>query len=153
MSLFPERKLARCPGGQEFFAYNGDQYSSLYDLARGLEHMDEGAFAHHVNHERNDFHNWVKDVIGDATLAHGLQHLHTRESMMRRVVLRIRFLELMKDAETRAPVTKVKKKEPGKKSTAKKKTAKSTTKKPKKKTTTSKATKKTTKKTTKKRRR
>lgn len=100
MELQPEKKLSRCNDGRQFWAANGNQFWSLHDLAKGLQGMDEHTFGHHVNHERNDFHAWVHDVVGDSTLAQGLLHLHDKHSMMRRVVLRIRFLELMKDSNS-----------------------------------------------------
>src|SRR3989344_7239466 len=98
MDLQPEKKPAKCKDGEQFWSANGHQFWTLYDLARGIQGMDDNAFAHHVNTHRNDFRAWVHDVIGDSTLAQGLVHLHDKESMMRRIVLRIRFLELMKDS-------------------------------------------------------
>ena len=31
--------------------------------------MDDGVFRHHVNDEKNDFYNWIRDVIEDQFLA------------------------------------------------------------------------------------
>jgi H+-transporting ATPase len=38
-------------------------------LAKGLVAISDDTFAYHVNSERNDFCNWVRDVIGDKKLA------------------------------------------------------------------------------------
>jgi hypothetical protein len=142
MNLEPSKKLKKCTADKQFWACNGQSYGSLYDLAKGLQSMDAGAFGHHVNQDRNDFHSWVKDVIGDHTLAHGLLHMHDRNSMMKRVVLRIRFLELMSEAGSKAaPKRRATLKKP---KTLKKKTVKVVKKK------TAKVAKKTTRKTVKK---
>jgi hypothetical protein len=106
MELQPEKKLSACGKEESFFANNGGAYSSLYDLKHGLEQMDEGAFGHHVNDAKNDFSNWVGDVIGDATLAQGLMHLSDKDSMHKRVALRIRFLELIRDGAAALPKKK-----------------------------------------------
>jgi len=31
--------------------------------------MDDGAFCHHVNQDRNDFYNWIKDAFKENELA------------------------------------------------------------------------------------
>ena len=107
MSLEPEKKLKNCPKGKQFWAANGGEYHNLYDLERGLQEMDEGTFRHHVNEQKNDFKAWVHDVVKDTTLAQGLHYLGDKDSMTRRVALRIRFLELMKDAKPQVVAAKV----------------------------------------------
>ena len=41
----------------------------MKDLADGLAAMSEEIYAYHASTERNDFCNWVRDVIGDGDLA------------------------------------------------------------------------------------
>lgn len=108
MSTNPRRKLRSCSNGKQFWAKDGKEYWSLYDLARGLSEMHPETFKHHVSGSRNDFNKWVKEVVGDGTLAQGLRYLHDKESMAKRVTLRIRFLELMDDSKIGVKVPKVK---------------------------------------------
>ena len=102
MELTPEKKLATCDDEKKFLSRNGQIYRSLGELAKGLQTMDEETFSHHASQEKNDFSQWVQDVLGDHTLGQGLLHMSDRESMAKRVELRIRFLELMKSSTSRA---------------------------------------------------
>ena len=43
--------------------------AQLPELAEVLEDLEDHVFDHHVNPERNDFHNWVKEVFKDVELA------------------------------------------------------------------------------------
>jgi len=56
-----------------FWVCDGRAIRSLRELPDVLKSMDAGAFKHHVNKERNDFANWIKDVIKDKTLAKSLK--------------------------------------------------------------------------------
>jgi hypothetical protein len=48
---------------------DGSVYSSLAEMAKGLRKMHPDTFKYHANQEKNDFHNWIKDVFGDQKLA------------------------------------------------------------------------------------
>jgi hypothetical protein len=52
-----------------FFLQNGKVLNSVRELYDEIHKMPESVFFHHVTSERNDFSNWVKEVIGDKTLA------------------------------------------------------------------------------------
>ncbi len=52
-----------------FYLSNGKVLNSLRALYDEIHHMPDVVFFHHVTPERNDFANWVKEVIGDKTLA------------------------------------------------------------------------------------
>jgi len=54
---------------KKFFVEDGRVLGNMYELMESLKDMDEETFEHHVNKERNDFKNWVRDVIGDKALA------------------------------------------------------------------------------------
>lgn len=99
MNLQPARKLQNCDEEKKFWAQNGQTYKSLYDLVEGLRAMDDACFQHHVSPTKNDFSQWIGDVICDQTLSEGLAHLSTRDAMSKRLLLRIRFLELMHAAD------------------------------------------------------
>ena len=52
-----------------FWVNNGPIVSNIEHLGKEIRTMDRQTFAHHFNAEKNDFANWVKEVIGDKQLA------------------------------------------------------------------------------------
>ena len=45
----------------------------MRELAEALASMTEETFAYHLNAEKKDFSNWVRDIIGDKKLAEELE--------------------------------------------------------------------------------
>lgn len=76
-----------------FWFNHGVVAKSLRELSAALDDMNSVEFAHHVNAERNDFANWVSDVIGDEALAVKLRLLSTLEATRRMVARRVAELE------------------------------------------------------------
>jgi hypothetical protein len=65
-----ERKLLeKVPEERIFWCYGGATFRDMKELADGLVAMSDDIFAYHVNSEKNDFCNWVRDVIEDQELA------------------------------------------------------------------------------------
>jgi hypothetical protein len=62
-------KVSVCSQDKSFFVCDGSVYASLAELAKGLKRMHPDAYKYHANAEKNDFHNWIKDVFGDQKLA------------------------------------------------------------------------------------
>ncbi|RLI92081.1 MAG: hypothetical protein DRO65_00515 [Candidatus Altiarchaeales archaeon] len=85
--------LSDVPEDKVFYVRNGHILRNLRDLVKELETMDFQTFHHHVNPEKNDFANWINDVIGDKTLANEIRKLKTRRSIARHVTRRIKQLE------------------------------------------------------------
>jgi len=65
-----------------FWLRNGIPIKSMYELIKVLEVIDETTFSFHVNNEKNDFSNWLRDVIGDIGLAEKVFSARTREEML-----------------------------------------------------------------------
>ena len=57
------------PENKYFVLANGKPVQHVAELAEILDDIEDHVFNHHVNPERNDFHNWVKDVFEDVQLA------------------------------------------------------------------------------------
>jgi len=72
---------------------NGAAIKNLYELANELASMDEEVFRHHVNEEKNDFHNWVLHIIRDEHLANVFSEVRDRRLMLAAVEKRIDDLE------------------------------------------------------------
>jgi hypothetical protein len=62
-------KVSVCSQDKSFFVCDGSVYASLAELAKGLRKMNPDTYKYHANQEKNDFHNWIKDVFGNAKLA------------------------------------------------------------------------------------
>ncbi|MEM2915996.1 MAG: DUF5752 family protein [Candidatus Woesearchaeota archaeon] len=55
-----------------FYVSDGSVYATLAQLAKGLRKMHPDTYAYHANEQKNDFHNWVRDVFGEQKLAQKL---------------------------------------------------------------------------------
>lgn len=67
-----ERRLANVPDQYVFWCHDGRMIRSIRELKEALEFMSDEAYAYHANREKNDFSNWIKDIIGDEKLARDL---------------------------------------------------------------------------------
>ncbi|MFA4960730.1 MAG: hypothetical protein WC548_03655 [Candidatus Pacearchaeota archaeon] len=70
----------------EFYFYlaDGRVVKSLRELAEILDMVDSWIFDHHVNAEKNDFSNWIKDVYGNENLAKAIRGMD-RKKMTRAI--------------------------------------------------------------------
>lgn len=75
-----------------FYLNDGRVLRNLGELAAAMKDMGEGVFNHHVTSDRNDFRNWVNDVIGDRKLADSLGRSKTRESALGKINSRLKEL-------------------------------------------------------------
>jgi hypothetical protein len=81
--------LANVPPEKAFWVNNDGVLNNLDELASALKEMSMEQFQHHVSKEKNDFSNWIRDVIGDVTLANKLRRLKTKSAAVKAVRLRI----------------------------------------------------------------
>jgi len=61
--------LVDIDGDKRFFCEDGCVIKNLNELIDCLNHMTEEVFHHHVTSDKNDFSNWIRDVLGDEKLA------------------------------------------------------------------------------------
>lgn len=85
--------LSDVPPEKCFWANNGWIIRNLGELPMALENMNDDTFKYHVNKEKNDLSNWVKDVIGDKRLSTALKRVKTRKSSIKVVKQRIKQLK------------------------------------------------------------
>jgi hypothetical protein len=69
---------------------------NIYELADSIEGMNDCAFCYHVNTDRqkNDFANWVDQVLGDTALSLRLEGVYDRLQYVE--IIRKRIVELEK---------------------------------------------------------
>jgi len=87
-----EKLLGDVPDENVFRCYDGSIYRNMRELRDGLETLSDETFAFHVRAERNDFGNWVRDIIGDEKLARDLIKTRNKLQSAKSVAERIRSL-------------------------------------------------------------
>ncbi|RLJ02584.1 MAG: alpha-amylase [Candidatus Aenigmatarchaeota archaeon] len=87
--------LRRVEEGKEFYCRNGKIICSLEELAREIKKLDPETFLHHVNEEKNDFANWIENVIGDIVLANRIKRIKRQSTMSRVITARVARLNLL----------------------------------------------------------
>jgi hypothetical protein len=61
-----------------FITKKGKTIKNIEELHNYMAVIDEQEFKHHVNEQRNDFHNWIRDIHKDQVLANNLLKAKTR---------------------------------------------------------------------------
>ena len=87
-----ERFLANVPEEYMFKCCDGRILKNIQELRDCLNGMTDETFSYQVNKQKNDFSNWVKDVIGDEKLATDLRKSPTKTHAYIIVVARVAFL-------------------------------------------------------------
>lgn len=85
--------LGDVPADKVFWCHDGKTLKNMGELASALKHMSDETFNHHLNSDRNDFSAWVRDVIGDITLAGQLARVATRATAARKVEARLSSIQ------------------------------------------------------------
>ncbi|MDD5126944.1 MAG: hypothetical protein PHR43_02440 [Dehalococcoidales bacterium] len=87
------KMLGDVPAENSFWCHGGRTLKNLSELESGIKEMTDETFAYHANAEKNDFSNWVREVIGDGKLATDLSRARNRTEAARLVTGRIAFLK------------------------------------------------------------
>src|SRR3989338_6705055 len=77
----PEYEEPKLPEHHYFFLKTGESIKSLTELQQKIAWIDQDTFSHHVNDYKNDFANWIKEVLKDAELAEKVKAIKTREDL------------------------------------------------------------------------
>ena len=93
ISLEAERLLAEVPEAYVFYLNDGRILRNMENLRDALNSMSDDLFAYHANTEKNDFYNWVRDIINDEKLAKDLLRARNRIQTFRAVSRRAAFLK------------------------------------------------------------
>ncbi|HLF55099.1 MAG TPA: DUF5752 family protein [Candidatus Nanoarchaeia archaeon] len=84
--------LQNAQENQVFLLKGGRKIRNLHELVRELHRADEETFRYHVNEQKNDFANWIKDVLKDNVLATRVRNVKDKAAMERFVGTRIHEL-------------------------------------------------------------
>lgn len=72
-------------GEKQFWVNDGNVLKNLKELPRSLRSMSDETFLHHVNEHKNDFANWIEEVVGEKKLAEEVRTLQNRTAMIKAV--------------------------------------------------------------------
>ena len=83
--------LSDVPGDKVFYVNNGPVLRNLGDmLALPLSNEQ---FSYHCNSSKNDFFNWITEVIGDRKLAHEISHVKSKDALLKKIDARVKELQ------------------------------------------------------------
>ena len=72
-----------------FILSNGMKIKNPIELADSLRTMPNKVFEYHVNPHKNDFSNWIKDIIKDNKLADEIYKAESKNEMIKLIERRI----------------------------------------------------------------
>jgi flavoprotein len=99
VEVFLKRQLGKAaPETKHFILKGGKHLKTVYELMDELEQMTEDTFREHVNEAKNDFSNWINDVLGMKDLAEEIKKTNTRMDMQHKMLKRL-YDELKKAAK------------------------------------------------------
>jgi len=87
-----EKLLVKVPEEHAFWCHDGSIFRDMKELAEGLVKMPDEVFAYHANPEKNDFSNWVRNVLEDEILANNLATTSIKAQAAWFVATRLAFL-------------------------------------------------------------
>ncbi len=85
-----KKELINADDSNLFWVNGNGSLRNIKELAESLRSMSEETFSYHVNAEKNDFANWVKEVLQDSKLAADLKSAKTRTAAAKKVEARLK---------------------------------------------------------------
>lgn len=83
-------KVSVCSKDKSFFSSDGKVFTSLAELAIGLQRMHQDTFRYHANAQKNDFANWARDVFGEQQLADLALNARSQKHLAQMIYARLR---------------------------------------------------------------
>lgn len=99
--------LENVPERYAFYLKTGKKLLNVEQLAKELKTMEKDVFYHHVTDERNDFHNWIRDIVLDLELAEKMLNAKKPVDAVKVVEDRIKFIKSVSKAVKKVPAKAV----------------------------------------------
>ena len=87
------RALSDVNSKHNFWVSDGSVLKSINDLLSALKKMKKNIFQFHVNKEKNDFANWINDIIKDDKLAKEISKIKDRKGIIKKITQRVKWLK------------------------------------------------------------
>ncbi|HII29611.1 hypothetical protein COT48_06240 [Candidatus Woesearchaeota archaeon CG08_land_8_20_14_0_20_47_9] len=100
------RILRRVPADKSFWLCTNKYLRNLKELAEALVDIDNDTFRYHVNRDKNDFENWIKNVVGDKRLSREIARIKTKETLKKKIAERFNELSAIVKAHRHRAETK-----------------------------------------------
>jgi hypothetical protein len=78
-----------------FRCHDGQIINNLKELQNALATMSDDTYLYHSNSDKQDFSNWVQDIIGDQKLAKDLNNSRSRTKAVLAINRRVILFESM----------------------------------------------------------
>lgn len=76
------------------FNFNdGTTASNLTEFIQSIKRIDENTFSHHVNESRNDFSNWIRDVLNNGEMAEAISNLKSKDEIIKKLEMKTDYGE------------------------------------------------------------
>jgi len=98
--------LEDVPERYAFYLKDGRKLLNLEQLSKALANMENDVFYHHVTPEKNDFHNWIRDIILDLELAEKILNAKNPAYAKKIIDERIKFIKSQIKPVKKAPAKK-----------------------------------------------
>lgn len=85
-----KKDLINADDAHLFWVNGNGALRNLKNLADSLSQMSDETFAYHVNAEKNDFANWIREVLLDKKLATDLKSAKTPAAALKKVEARLK---------------------------------------------------------------
>ena len=92
--------LSDVESSNEFRLASGKNIKNVYELASDLKAMDDKTFSYYCNSEKDDFANWIGDVLKDRVIAEHLKRVKNRRLYIKILEKAIEHLEFRHEANS-----------------------------------------------------
>jgi hypothetical protein len=82
-----------------FFVHGGPIIKNVEELYAALQAMSEEQFIFHRNNGKNDFYNWMLNIVGDIKLANDIARAKTKDTTLKKVSERVNYLKSIKEGK------------------------------------------------------
>lgn len=74
-----------------FWVCDGQVLMNLVDLTHALKEMSEDVYKSHANKDKNDFADWIKDVMGEKKFSENIRKSRNKESMIKKLKRKLKI--------------------------------------------------------------
>jgi len=78
-----------------FILKGGHRIKNMKELKESIKFMDNHTFKHHVTKDKNDFAEWIKNIVKDKDLAEKIEKASNKEHMLNHLEFREKEKEMI----------------------------------------------------------